>query len=148
MIPEFDDEGNLPPGIHQAEWPELESRFGGNPRRRQLLDGLRRAAENLKAAGCRWLYVDGSFVTAKVDPNDFDGCWDPVNVDGASLDPVLLTFDPGRLIQKLKYGGELFPSSFRAEATPPWRTFLEFFQEDSRTGMRKGIIELDLERLT
>ena len=148
MIPDHDAFGNLPPGIHQADWSELEARFGGTPHRRQLLAGLRRAAENLKAARCRWLYVDGSFVTTKVDPSDFDGCWDPVNVDGALLDPVLLTFDPGRLIQKVKYGGELFPSSVRAKMTPPWRTFVEFFQEDSRTGARKGIIEVDLERLT
>lgn len=27
MIPPFDKDGDLPPGIHQATWPEFQSRW-------------------------------------------------------------------------------------------------------------------------
>ena len=58
--------------------------------------------ENLKAAGCRTVYVDGSFVTSKELPNDYDACWEEAGVDPETLDPVLLTFDAGRATQKAK----------------------------------------------
>ena len=48
------------------------------------------------------MYLDGSFVTAKEFPSDFDGCWDPDGVDGAKLDPVLLVYDNLRAAQKAK----------------------------------------------
>ena len=144
MALDLNSEGTLDPGIHVATWEDLEAAFGQTRWRRKLLEGLLRAARNLKAAGCSRLYVDGSFVTDKQRPSDFDGCWEPHGVDGRKLDPVLLTFANGRQAQKLKYGGELFPASWQAEATPPWRTFLEFFQNDKNTGNKKGIVAIDL----
>ncbi len=45
------------------------------------MDGLRSALESLEGAGCRTAYVDGSFVTAKELPNDFDACWEEVGLD-------------------------------------------------------------------
>ena len=144
MLPDFDSSGNLPHGVHDAAWDEFHARFGTTPQRRGLLHGLREAALELKAAGCRTLYVDGSLITEKAEPGDFDACWEAVGVNAKLLDPVLLTFDHGRLAQKVKYGGELFPASSRAEATPSWRTFLEFFQADKHTGERKGIVAIDL----
>ena len=94
------------------------------------------------------MYIDGSLVTTKDHPGDFDGCWEPAGVDAEKLDPVLLDFRAKRLAQKVKYGGELFVSSARAKAEPPHRTFLEFFQTDKITGQPKGIIALDLRRLS
>lgn len=147
VIPAPDNDGNLPAGVHQATWDELAFAFGTTPHRKKLLDGLYRAAQQLKRAGCETLYVDGSFVTTKDTPGDFDGCWDPNGVDGSRLDPVLLDFRPGRISQKVKYHGELFPSTERAEAQPPYRTFLDFFQKDKNTDQPKGIIAIDLRRL-
>ncbi len=98
--------------------------------------------ENLKNAGCPIVYVNGSFVTAKEVPNDFDACWEETGVDPTVLDPVLLTFDPGRVTQKAKYLGELFPAS--AIASGDSFSFLEFFQTDKETGSPKGIISKDL----
>jgi hypothetical protein len=145
MIPPLDATGNLPPGIHWATWSELVERFGTSPRRIELLDGLKRVLQSLADAGCRTLYVDGSFVTSKEVPGDFDACWDPVGVDGERLDPVLLDFADRRAAQKAKYGGELFPSLVFAD--PAGNTFLEFFQIDKRTGEAKGIIAIDLEKV-
>ena len=139
-------DGLLPPDIHWATWREFVSRFGINPRRRQLMAGLRAALDNLKAAGCKTVYLDGSFVTRKEVPNDFDACWEEAGVDPAALDPVLLTFDPGRVTQKAKYMGELFPAS--AVADGDGFSFLEFFQTDRETGRPKGIVAIDLGGLT
>lgn len=147
MIPKPDSNGNLPPGIHPATWDELSAKFGKSPHRKDLLDGLYRAAQEFKKAGCSTLYVDGSFVTTKDQPDDFDGCWEPTGVNASLLDPILLDFRPGRLAQKVKYKGELFPSTAQAEAQPPHRTFLDFFQKDKNTDQPKGIIAIDLRRL-
>ena len=108
--------------------------------------GLKAALDNLKNSGCRSVYIDGSFVTSKELPNDYDGCWEETGVDAALLDPVLLTFDSGRATQKAKYMGELFPVSTVADASG--LSFLEFFQTDKDTGRTKGIIGIDLGGLT
>jgi hypothetical protein len=145
MIPEFDPIGDLPAGVHWATWPEIVARFGQNSRRQNLLAGLKQALDALRIAGCETAYIDGSFITQKLMPRDFDGCWEVKNVDPMRLDPVLLMFDAGRIAQKTKYGGELFP----AESTEgvSGLMFLEFFQINKDTGTPKGIIALDLRRL-
>ena len=104
--------------------------------------GLRAALENLKGAGCRTAYINGSFVTSKIVPNDYDACWEEDGVDPEALDPVLLTFDRGRATQKAKYMGELFPAS--AISGAGGLSFLEFFQTDKETGKPKGIVAIDL----
>ena len=113
-ITNFDANGNLLKGIHPATWQEFEDALGFNERRQELLRGLKRACEPLKLAGCRRIYIGGSFVTNKEFPGDFDACWEDEIVDFVQLkeiDPVLLDFKNKRAAQKAKYGGELFLSS-------------------------------------
>lgn len=145
MIPSFESGGNLPPGIHPATWSELASRFGGTAYRQSLLAGLKGALEALREAGCRRVYIDGSFVTTKVEPGDFDGCWEVDGVDPDKLDPVLLEFANKRAAQKAKYRGELFLADSQAD----WAgtRFIDFFQRD-KDGNSKGIIAIDLKDLT
>ena len=144
MLSAFNDDGNLPPGVHKATWREFVARFGTTRRRRELLRGLKQALNSLWVAGCRTVYIDGSFVTAKRAPGDFDACWDLNGVDPELLDPVLLTFDSGRATQKAKYRGELFPAQMREGGSG--QTYLEFFQIDRETGDPKGIVAIDLRR--
>lgn len=140
-IPALDPEtGDLPPGVHDATWDELVAAFGFNARRTELLRGLREALESLGRAGCTRAYVDGSFVTSKVSPGDFDGCWEIAGVDPDLLDPELLQLDEARAAQKARYGGELFPAE--AGADLGGTVFVDFFQRD-REGRRKGIVALD-----
>ena len=144
MIPQFDADGLLPPGIHWATWDEVTATFGNTPWRRRLLYGLDMAIDSLRRAGCRTVYIDGSFVTSKEVPNDFDACWEEAGVEPEFLDPVLLQFDAGRAAQKARYLGELFPASLGA--TVEGISFLEFFQTDRETGGGKGIVAVDLGR--
>ncbi len=146
MIPGFDTDGNLPAGVHECSWAEFVARFGQTVHRQRLVAGLKAALDSLKAAGCTRAYVDGSFVTSKDTPADFDGCWDVTGVDPTRLDPILLTFANSRLAQKIKYNGEMFPAQFLADNVSG-RTYLEFFQIARDTGSQKGIIAFDLRRL-
>jgi hypothetical protein len=145
MIPDFESDGLLPPGIHWSTWQEISNRFGTNAHRKSLLAGLKEALISLKTAGCHIVYIDGSFVTSKETPVDFDACWDPNNVDPYRLDPIFLRFEPGRATQKAKYGGELFISTMRNGNPGP--VMLEFFQNDKNSGKQKGIVAMDLRRL-
>ena len=143
MIPAHDSStGNLPPGEHLVDWAAFEARFGTTPWRKQLPQGLAKALRDLRAAGCKRAYIDGSFITTKERPGDFDACWDLVGVDFDVIDEVLLTFGAGRRAQKAKYGGELFPAD--AAADPLGTLFRDFFQRD-RDRNPKGIIAIDLE---
>ena len=81
MIPPFQPNGYLPPGIHPATWQQTVERLGTNPHRRTLLRGLLLALENLRQAGCRTIYLNGSFASAEVHPGDFDVAWETINVD-------------------------------------------------------------------
>jgi hypothetical protein len=105
---------------------------------------MREALLVLKRAGCRTVYLDGSFVTGKVVPLDYDACWDATDVDPRLLDPTLLTFDAGRLFQKAKYGGEFFPAHVAADGAGC--PFIDFFQIDKQTGDAKGIVAINLDR--
>lgn len=131
----------LPPGVHNATMGEIEQRFVTNEKRRTLFGGFRKAVDALQKAGCKAVYLDGSFVCDKPEPGDFDACWDPTGVDPTKLDPVLLDFSDQRKRQKEKFGGELFPSSARVSVASH---FLAFFQVDKYSGDAKGIIRVQL----
>ncbi len=145
MIPSFDERGYLPPGVHTATWDEIVERYGITEQRVGLLNGLRAALDSLRRAGCSRAYLDGSFVTAKAVPRDFDACWEAVGVDPDQLDPELLMFDQGRAAQKRRYGGELFPAN--GIAAPPNTRYLDFFQAVRDGSPAKGIIAIDLKGL-
>ena len=130
-----------------ATWDEITARFGHTAWRQQLLAGLKSAVACLKRAGCKAVYLDGSFVTVKMQPGDFDACWDAEGVTGTLLDWELCTaegFKNGRAAQKKKYKGEFFPANVDADGLGmPYR---KFFQQD-RDGNPKGIIVILLKDL-
>jgi len=148
LPPPFDRRGYLPPGIHLTTWPEFVARFGRGAHRRKLLAGLRDATQLLHRAGCRRIYVDGSFVTSKRRPRDFDACWDADGVNMVFLyriAPTLLDFRQGTSAQKALFGGELFLAA--AKEIKSGATFLDFYQTDMED-RPKGIVAIDLERWT
>jgi hypothetical protein len=145
MIPDFDEQGNLPPGVHDADSiQELNQKFGQNEHRKKLIEGLIRVLKNLQAAGCEEAFVNGSFATNKDHPKDYDGCWNKRGVDIKKLDPLLLMDDQKRSGQKAKYFGEFFIADSKANSAGD--VFLNFFQAD-RDGVKKGIIRIDLKRI-
>lgn len=141
MLPDVDSStGYLPPGAHAAPWSEVAARFNGNGHRTRLVGGLLAALRNLMGAGCRSILLDGSFISQKDLPEDYDGAWNTQGVDPYRVDPALLDFTNGRAAMKSKYLGELFPaSSFAA----PGVLYRDFFMKD-RNGVPKGVITIDL----
>jgi hypothetical protein len=73
MIPSFDSNGNLPPGIHLAELANVLDRFGSQNygarlnRTRSLKAFIELATPYIQA-----LYIDGSYITSKLSPGDVD----------------------------------------------------------------------------
>lgn len=143
MIPHFQVNGNLPPGIHLASFEEVYARYGTNGYRKQLLGGMYEAFHALKIAGCDVVYLDGSFVTTKKYPNDYDCCYNPMNIQFELLDRLFWDRTRGwRERQKFRFRGEFYPSSTIEGGSS--KSFLLFFQTDRDTGEPKGIVKITL----
>ena len=142
MIPQLNAVGELPPGVYETTLDEIETVFANTLKRKILFEGLKRALENLKTAKVYRVFIDGSFVTEKAEPNDVDGCWEwHQDVDLNKLDPVFLNFAYQRQAMKEKYGVDFFIANW-VEATSG-KTFLDFFQQN-RFSEPKGILVINL----
>jgi hypothetical protein len=141
-IPDFRPDGYLPEGVFKATEAELTFRFGAaNRRRRYLITRVRHWIELARRIRAIRLLIDGSFVTAKLEPNDVDAVillppdfegQIAANVDAAiEFEEVLLTRRPEEI--------------FAAEDELDWNEWVEFFSQtreaDSR---RKGLVEIEL----
>ena len=143
--------GELPPGVHKTSLDEISKSFGStNDRRKLLMVGLIRAAQNFKAGGVGEIYVDGSFTTAKELPNDVDGCWSAIDADPASVDPVFWKFDSpqefeqvNRKQMKDKYHLDFYVAEWPSNSQG--RPFPDYFQTN-RSGEPKGILLVDLSK--
>jgi len=110
MIPDLTSEGVLPPGVHDATLHEVRRRFGtGSATRRRLMRGLAAVLVIARRAGARYLYLNGSFVTDKREPLDWDGVLVfPVGSNSGSADALLLA---DRDSIRVEYEGDLFTIS-------------------------------------
>jgi len=142
MIPDFREDGYLPEGLHLATEAEVIFRFGTSTnQRRRLALQLRRWIELARSVAAKRLFVDGSFVTVKPEPNDVDAViWlagdfvDRVSrgdIEAIELETMLLTRRPEEI--------------FAAEDQRDWDDWVEFFSRTRELdGRRKGIVEVEL----
>ena len=73
MIPPFNNDGYLPPGIHPATLDEIAERFGSESElRRVQMESIRWMVEIAAKAGVRRIVLNGSFATDEYEPNDVD----------------------------------------------------------------------------
>ena len=73
MIPPFNENGYLPPGIHKASLEEIAERFGWQSgTRRDEMESLRWLMDMVKRLNALRLILNGSFVTDAIEPNDVD----------------------------------------------------------------------------
>jgi hypothetical protein len=135
MILAFDENGNLPPGIHLATVSEIQQRFAYNPQRWRLFDGLIRVLSMLKGCGCQDIYLNGSFVTDEPFPNDYDLCWEPTAVIPT---PELRSFLKNRKGRKSRYYGDIF---VRLPQPLIYFDHVIEWQKD-RNGIPKGLIKI------
>lgn len=140
MIPDFRPDGYLPDGVHLASEAEVTFRFGsGSARRRRLVVRVRRWIELGRRLNARRLLIDGSFVTAKPDPQDVDAVillpadferQAERGIDEAlEMEQMLLTRQPEEI--------------FAAEDDADWEDWVEFFSRTRETdGRHKGVVEV------
>jgi hypothetical protein len=145
MIPNFDPDGNLPPGIHPATIKEVEAKFATNFKRKVIFEGLLRLIDDLRKIGCSIIYLDGSYITTKELPGDMDICWDNTGIDlynAFAIMPVLWDLDPPRREQQHLYTADIFPANIIEASSRKY--FIDFFQCDKNSGSPKGIIQIEI----
>lgn len=129
----------MPPGIYGATMSEIEARFTQNERRRALFAGLRRVICILAGCGCPEVFLDGSFITHKAEPDDYDLCYEPA---GMHATESLHEFLSSRGSRKADYFGDIFPRM----PEPPYSVdYVVEWQKDGRQDDAvKGILRISL----
>jgi hypothetical protein len=143
MIPDLTGEGTLPPGRHEATVDEIRRRFGsGNPVRTRLMKGLEVILRMARKVGATLLYLDGSFVTDKKEPGDWDAVLLlPTSARIWSKEAIALADRPE--VRK-RYGGDLFTVS--EEDTEVLAHYVEGVFVHDRHGREKGLVALRLKK--
>ncbi len=145
-LPDFNEEGDLPPGVYRLTLAETLRCFGqGSAQRRQVADRLSRLYQLAVSTGqlARFV-VFGSFVTAKVDPNDVDiillmeDTFDLASVSGE----VELMFQHAEA--DARFGASVFWTC-RSGAIGGEQAMIEHWQI-RREGGQRGIIEIVAEQ--
>ncbi len=141
MLPELTREGMLPPGIHETTVEEIRRRFGsGNSVRSRLMKGLEAVLRMARKVGASLLYLDGSFVTDKKEPGDWDAALLlPAGARIGSKEAIALADRPE--VRK-RYGGDLF--TMMDEDTEVLVHYVERVFVHDRNGREKGLVLLRL----
>jgi hypothetical protein len=141
-IPDFRLDGYLPDGMFLACEAEVTFRFGTlNRQRRRLVIRVRRWIELAHEIKAPRLFIDGSFITAKPEPNDVDAVVllppdfeNQIAADSRAatgFEEMLLTRRPEEI--------------FAAEDETDWNEWVEFFSRTRETdSRRKGLVEIEL----
>jgi hypothetical protein len=144
MLPEFTEDGLLPPGIHRATLEEFIERFAvfsRSDRRFQIIKQIETLIAEAKRSGIvRGVLMAGSYVTSKAEPNDFDCI---LVLDQSVLGTTLAPFQYNLVSRKMArrmYGGDVTPA---IEGSAALEQYVEFFQR-TRDGKRAGIVEIVL----
>ncbi|HEX7446610.1 MAG TPA: hypothetical protein VF306_03635 [Pirellulales bacterium] len=146
MLPAFNEDGELPDGIHQAPLQEVLNRFAvQNPQRIAIGLRLERIFAVVRATGhVRRFVVFGSFITDKDEPNDVD----VFQIMENSFDPAVLDSGARRLFDhaaaQAQFGASVFwlrqLACFDGEEAA-----VEYWQV-KRGGGSRGIIEIIAEK--
>lgn len=141
-IPPFRADGYLPNGIYRCSEAELTFRFGSaTRRRRRLILRVRRWIELSRSVGATRLLIDGSFVTAKPEPNDvdavvllptdFEARIELGEIAALELEEMLIARSPEEI--------------FAAEDDSDFSDWIEFFSRTREADNRKkGLVEVSL----
>ena len=152
MIPELND-GVLPPGIHPCTLEECKNTFGKfsrSDRRLRLTEALARYLKEVASTGIAvGVLVDGSYVTAKAEPNDLDlilvlrSDFDPA----VALRPMEYNVQSRRTVKKL-YGFDVLPA---IQGSQTYEEYVQLFSrvrlddpDQQTTQTFKGLLRIDL----
>jgi hypothetical protein len=160
MIPDFDENGNLPPvGLIRPTIQEFEERFvkeaDDRKIRQELFNGYNEYCNNLislNVSSVQW--VNGSFTTKKLNPNDIDVV---IHFDGMKIrqnktlhNHIEKLIDKNEM--KLRYKCHpqfvlVYPKTlpdFYSYYIQRYEYWLKWFSRD-RSGNNKGLIEFNIQ---
>ena len=142
-LPNLNDAGELPIGIHQATIDEVIAQFGSGTLQREVVTArLQRIYQIAKDTGnLQQLIIFGSYITAKPEPNDVD----VVIIFNDDFDLTVCSEEVKGLLSHQRaeneFGASIFwirPSLLLLETLDE---FIESWQV-KRDGTRRGIIEV------
>ena len=142
-IPTLQEDGYLPPGLYLATLDEMWERFGcTSERRRMLFNRLQTFVTLAQHVEALRMFVNGSYVTAKANPEDVD----------------VVIWVGERFLQLLEQGDELAlnlelmfltrepKEAFAVFDEEGWTAWLDFFSSiRNREGEWKGLVEVQLQ---
>lgn len=146
-IPELDEDGYLPAGVHDGSLAEVRARFGrfqGSERRVRLQEKLEAFAAEARSTGLvRALIVNGSFTTGTPQPGDID-------LIVVLREPLDLTVDfrpdqynvVSRRSVRARHGFDVFSATPDSESLQP---LIDFFSAvKGQPGVKKGMVRVAL----
>jgi hypothetical protein len=145
VIPPFNPDGCLPPGIYRCTLAEAGARFGtfqGSDRRPRLWARLVEFIREASMSGAvEMVLLDGSFVTSQPDPNDIDLVLVlPASHDFlADLPAAQYDILAQKRVRK-RFGFDILVVKNGSESLEQAVTF--FQQVRQRPGVRKGLLEI------
>lgn len=145
MIPEFDENGNLPTGIHSASIEEVVTRFGGPSQVRQMRTTNLMLFYNLVKDFAVGMYIDGSYTTSKLSPGDIDIILMlPSNFNFKSS-PQSLRVAQIIINGRTQYQLHTFAIKKGVERKK-FRERFDWFTREKNSGEEKGIIYVECEK--
>ncbi len=146
-IPELNEDGFLPEGIHVAALEEVQERFGrfqSTDRRPDLFSKLSLFLAEVRACGLvESVIVDGSFVTAKDEPSDIDLILvlRPDHDDRGELRP----FEYNTLSKRRVRRRFRFDILIARQGSDQRKKYVDLFQRvKGLPDLRKGVVEVRL----
>ncbi|MGA2704311.1 MAG: hypothetical protein ABSH35_24835 [Isosphaeraceae bacterium] len=144
-IPDLNEDGLLPEGIHEASLEEVRERFGRfqrTDRRPDLFSKLSLFLAEVRASGLvEAVIVDGSFVTAKDEPSDIDLILILVADHDYDTDPK--PFEYNVLSKRRVRRRFRFDVISAREGSDEYERSVNFFQGvKGRSGFRKGVLKV------
>ena len=144
-IPDLDADGFLPEGIHECSLGELEDRFGrfqkSDHRCAMFAKLIAFFGEVWSSGMATFVIVDGSFVTAKAEPNDVDLVL--VLSAGHDLAQNLRPFEYNVLSRRMVRKRHGFDLLVARAGSQELDEYIEFFQQvRGEPDRRKGLLKV------
>jgi len=148
VLPDFRDDGWLPTGHHAAIWQEVALRFGGeqDSRRAAVLFSLLQWRDAVRAKAMAGMVIlDGSFVSRKEVPGDFDlvFLYDEAAEERVRADPEARALIDYQRCREMGFLGDIFALPASLQKFSPQLSGLSMFDFD-RQGTAKGVVEVML----
>ena len=142
-LPNLNDAGELPEGVHQATIDEVIAQFSSGTSQREIVtERLQRIYQLAKGTGnLQRLIIFGSYITAKPEPNDVD----VVLIFDDDFDWAACSVEVKTLLNHQQAESEFGASIFSIRPSLLFLQTLDQFIEGwqtKRDGTRRGIVEV------